>query len=168
MFALLIPAMSIVAQNNITTIRLVKQDTVLLNAVDCNWIISTFSTNQTAPVSAKGKSAPQLILEAVKNGKLKAFDPQSNSPIPASEIFKWKMGKDMVAEYDDAGGVKYHAVQQLHKSKNITRIRIIQNWYFDLTTKKLNSTIQWIELLEEIYTATGNMIGFAPLCKIYY
>lgn len=158
--ALLIPAMSIVAQNNSSTKRPVKQDTVVFNAAECNWIISS--------PSAKGKSIPQLILEAVKNGKLKAFDPQLNSPIPASEIFKWKMGKDMVAEYDDAGGVKYHAVQQLHQSKNITRIRIMQQWYLDLTTNKLSSTVQWIELLEEIYTPTGNMIGFAPLCRIYY
>ena len=52
---------------------------------------------------------------------------------------------------------------------NISRIRIFQDWYFDVSTGKLQGMIKWIELLEEVHTSySGIFIGYRPFCRIYY
>ena len=70
---LLLPAVllftgSSFAQNKLSRSQLVKQDTVLLQADACDWIIKPFTaTEQSASIS-------QLLLTAIENGSIKAVD----------------------------------------------------------------------------------------------
>ena len=167
-FALIICALSTVAQNNNTNSILVRHDTTLLKAAECEWIIKSLTKNDPALTSSIGKQVPLVILEAIKKGKLKAIDVLTDKHIPAKDIFTWNLPADTTASYDDAGKVRYFAVQRQHIPEKISQIRIFQDWYLDIATGKFRSEIKWIELLEEVYTSSGIFLGYSVLCRIYY
>ena len=167
--AIIISAFSSFAQNSHSNRILVRHDTTLLKAAECEWIVKSLTKNDPAVNSEIGKPVPLIILQAIEKGKLKAFDLVTNKPIPAKEIFTWKMQTDTISAYDDAGNVKYTVVQQRHSSDHLKQLRVFQDWYFDVSTGKFNSVIKWIELLEEIHSSSsGIFIGYLPLCRIYY
>ena len=166
--ALIITAFSSFAQPSKSNTMLVRHDTTVLQANECEWIIKSLLTNVPALTSEIGKSVPQIILEVIAKGKLKAIDVETNQPIPAKEIFTWRIGTDTVVTFDEAGNEKLSVVQHLRNSDKISRIKVYQDWYFDHSTKKFLSVIKWIELMEEVHTSTGNFIGYTPLCRIYY
>ena len=108
-------------------------------------------------------------MEAIEKGKLKAIDPETNKPIPAKEIFTWKMSSDTIAEYDNEGNIKgYRALKHMHSVNNINQLRIFQDWYFDVSTGKFYTVIKWIELRENVRTSQGIFLGTLALCRIYY
>lgn len=166
--AFIISAFSSFAQTTPSNKLLVRHDTTILQADECEWIIKSLLTNTSSLTSEIGKSVPQIILEAIAKGKIKAIDVESNQPIPAKGIFTWRIGTDTVLTFDEAGNEKYSVVQPLRSADKITRIKIYQDWYVDLLTKKFQSVIKWIELMEEVHTHSGNFIGYTPLCRIYY
>ena len=167
--AIVISAFSSFAQNSHSNRMLVRHDTTLLKAAECEWIVKSLTKNNPAVNSEIGKQVPLIILQAIEKGKLKAFDLVTNKPIPATEIFTWKMPADTIPAYDDAGNVKYTVVQQRHSLDHLNRLRVFQDWYFDISTGKFNSVIKRIDLLEEIHSSSsGIFIGYLPLCRIYY
>ena len=83
------------AQNNGL---LVRHDTTLLRANECEWIVRSLVKNDPSLTVQTGKSVPQIILEAIEKGGLTAIDPQTNQPIPGKEIFTWNMPVDSVSE----------------------------------------------------------------------
>ena len=109
-----------------------------------------------------------LILRDVHQRKLRAIDPVTGDPIPADRILKWRMPADTVAVQDDAGNSKYAVVQSEQSPDLFTRIRIYQDWYFDRESGKIRGEITFFELLKDIYTSTGTLIGYSTLCRIYY
>lgn len=148
---------------------LVRHDTTLLNADECRWIVKSLVKNDPSLTSEIGKPVPLIILEAIEKGRLKAIDPETNKPIPAKEIFTWKMPADTVPIYDNGGDIKmYQAVKRLHSSDTFKQIRIFQDWYFDITTGKFYTQIRWIELMGDISTSMGLYLGKVALCRIYY
>ena len=151
------------AQTKPSRLQLLKQDTVLLQADACDWIIKPFTTtDQPASISL-------LLLTAIENGSIKAVDVQTNQPIPAKEIYTW--GLDTVREevLDSAGTVvQYNILQPLRTAEHVTKINVCQAWYFDRTTNKLHAVIQWIELLEQAYFPDGEPRRVQPFCRIYY
>jgi hypothetical protein len=104
--ALIICALSTVAQNNNTGSILVRHDTTLLKADECEWIIKSLIKNDPALTSEIGKEVSLIIMQAIEKGKLKAIDPETNKPIPAKEIFTWKMATDTALIYDTDGNGK--------------------------------------------------------------
>ncbi len=165
-FALLLFALITNAQNSI----LVRHDTSLLKAAECEWIVKSLIKNTSGLTSEIGKPLPLIILESIEKGKLKAFDPETNKLIPAKEIFTWKVAADTVPEYDDNLNIsKYRVVKRLHNGNDFNQIRIYQDWYFDIMTGKFHSTIKCIELMQDISSPqTGMLMGQASFCKIYY
>jgi len=159
------------AQNNTNSI-LIRHDTTLLKADECEWIIKSLVKNDPSLTSEIGKPVTQIILEAIEKGKIKAIDPETNKPIPAKEIFSWKLGVDSIPIYDTegegSGGVKYKAIKRLHTANSFNGIEIYQDWYFNISTGKFYAVIKWIELREDILTSQGIFIGTAALCRIYY
>ena len=166
---LLFSACSIFAQPNTNSI-LVRHDTTILNATECEWLIRSLVKNDPGSTAQIGKSVPLIILEAIEKGNLQAFDYATNKPIPGKEIFTWQMESDTIPVYDSMGNlIKYTAVQHRYSGDNFTRIKIFQDWYFDVLTGKFHSDIKWIEMLSPIYTASsGIFIGYAALFRIYY
>ncbi len=150
-------------QTKKTTAQFVKQDTILLQADECDWIIKPLATTE------KEASIPQLLLTAIENGSIKAVDVQTNQPIPAKDIYKWRLDTVREQVLDDAGNVvQYNILQPLRTADHVTKINVCQRWYFDRTTKKFHAVILWIELLEQVYSPGGDSRGFQPFCRIYY
>jgi hypothetical protein len=167
--ALIICAFSSFAQNNHTNNILVRHDTTLLKAEECEWIVKSLVKNDPSLTSEIGKPVTLIILEAIEKGKLKAIDPETNKPIPAKEIFTWKMSSDTIAEFDNEGNIKgYRAMKHTHSENDLTQINIYQDWYFDVSTGKFHSVIKWIELRGNIVTSQGIFLGTTALCRIYY
>ena len=168
-FALIICAFSSFAQTNNANSILIRHDTTILKADECEWIIKSLAKNNPALTSEIGKPVTLIILEAIEKGKLKAIDPETNKPIPAKEIFTWKMSSDTIAEYDNEGNIKgYRAMKHMHSVNNISELMIFQDWYFNAATGKFHAVIKWIELRENIFTSQGIFLGTTALCRIYY
>jgi hypothetical protein len=133
------------AQNN-KTATFIKHDTV---------IVSNISLSKT-------------IIQAIKNGKIKAVDYITNQPVPPKQISTWKMPVDTMTVHDKDGNAKYVIVKQHRSANDITRVKIFNDWYLDNSSGKLSSRVQRIELLEEIKNSTGEFMGYRPIFKIYY
>jgi hypothetical protein len=152
-----------------TTKLFVRHDTTLLKASDCEWMIKSITKDELVVKTENGKSVPLQILQAIEKGKQKAFDPETNKQIPAKEIFIWQMPADTLSVYDAAGNSKYKVVQSRVNPDDIPLIRIFQNWYFNISTGKIESEIKSIELLQGIRNSfTGNFLGNKVFCRIYY
>jgi hypothetical protein len=167
---LLICAYFSFAQN--TNSILIRHDTAVLKATECEWIIKSLAENDPSLTSEIGKPVPQIILEAIGKGKLKAIDPETNKSIPAKEIFTWKLAPDTILisdpEGEGKGGLMYNVIERLHYSNNFNEISIYQDWYFNISTGKFYSEIKWIELREDVRTSMGTLLGTVALCRIYY
>lgn len=148
---------------------LIRHDTALLKASESEWIIRSLVKNDPGLTAEIGKPLTLVILQAIEKGRIKAIDPQTNKPIPAQEIFTWKMQGDTVPFYDNEGNIlRYDVIKRLHSESNLTQVRIFQDWYFDVSSGKFHSVIKWVELMESITTGQGIFIGMTPLCRIYY
>ncbi|HEX2684329.1 MAG TPA: hypothetical protein VHL77_10370 [Ferruginibacter sp.] len=148
---------------------LVRHDTAILKAETCEWIIKSLAENDPALTSEIGKPFTGVILEAIEKGKLKAIDPETNEPIPAQDIFTWKMSKDTLPEYDNDGNIKQYVWLQRRRSPDdISQVKVYQDWYFDVAAGKFYSLIKWFELRENVRTSIGLFLGTVALCRIYY
>jgi hypothetical protein len=155
--------------SQVTNSILIKHDTTLLKAEECEWIIKSLTKNNPTLTSEIGKSIPFVILQAIAKGKLKAIDPLTNKPIAGKQIYTWGIRVDTMQVYDDAGNFTYKAIQPERSSTAISFIRIYQDWFFDVALGKFKTEIKWIELMEDIYLpTTGIFLGHKALCRIFY
>ena len=161
-FALATAFFSAIAQTISSQNLLIRRDTIVLNASECNWVINSLHSN-----GQKSRSIPILILQAVNQGKLRAIDPVTGDPIPAERILQWHMPADTVTVQDAAGNSKYAVVQSEQNPDLFTMIRICQDCYFERESGKIRGEIRFIELLKDIYTPTGTLIGHSTFCRIY-
>ncbi len=157
------------AQNSSSNNVFIRHDTTTLKAANCEWIIKSLTRNDPRLNQELGKSLPQFFFGAIEKGKLKAFDAVTNEPIPDKKIFTWKMPSDSMMTYDDKGDdPKIVVRQRTHPTDKIDEVRIYHDWYLDVATGKIQSVIKWIELREQVYTATGLFLGYAALCRVFY
>lgn len=148
---------------------LLRHDTTQLKASACEWVIKAQMKIDTSFISETGKSVPLIILQEIEKGKLKATDPLTNKIIPAKEILTWQMPKDTMMVGDTNGDfTKAEIIQRKINSDDITQIRIFQDWYFNIATRKIQSQIESIELLIRVYTPAGYFIGNKAFCRIHY
>lgn len=148
---------------------LVRHDTTLLKASECEWIIKSLPKNYRSLTSALGTPIPNLILQAVRKGQLRAFDPSTNKQIPAKDIYTWQMGDQTHLKTDpDGSNPREVTVKKELDLDAIVAIRVYQDWYFDVATRRLHAQLKWIELLREIHIADGSLVGRAMFCRIYY
>lgn len=148
---------------------LVRHDTTVLKISDCEWVVKSLPKNNPALTSAIGTAIPKLILQAVHQGRLRAFDPTTNKHITAKDIYTWQMGDQTYQKTDpDGSNPRTVTVKKELDLDSITAIRIYQDWYFDVATRRLHSQIKWIELLREVHMASGINLGRAMFCRIYY
>ena len=150
-----------------TNLIFVRHDTTLLKATECNWIITSLDNNDRLIKSQTGKSIPLIILEEIENRNIKAFDIETNKPIPSKEIFTWKMGKDsMLVSDPTSDSSKLVVIQNQLNPNKISGIRIYHDWYFNPSSGNIQSTIKWIELIEDVTNSSGTFIGYKPFCRI--
>jgi hypothetical protein len=141
---------------------LLRHDTTLLKADECQWLIKASGI--------KNESVSQAILEAVESGKLKAFDTQTNELIPGNKIFTWRQPADTTMVWDAKKEENVLKIIQ-HKinPEYLTRIRIYHDWYLNTATGTMESEIKMIELMGEVRNpSSGDIIGYMPLYRIQY
>ena len=79
------------------------------------------------------------------------------------------MPKDTMMVGDTNGDfTKADIIQRKLNSDDITQLRIFQDWYFNIATRKIQSQIESIELLIRVYTPAGHFIGNKAFCRIHY
>ncbi len=162
-FALATAFFSASAQDISSDNLLIRHDTMVLKASECNWVIRSVQTN-----GQESRSVPILILQAVGQHKLRAVDPFTGDPIAADKILTWRMPADTMAILDDAGNRKYKVVQAEQNPDHFTEIRVYQDWYFDGKNGKIRGEIPFFELLRDVYSPSGSFIGQTIFCRIYY
>lgn len=143
-----------------TNLLLVRQDTTLLKAAECNWLIG-----QGAGSGDPGKSIGLFILEQIQAGRLNARDPQTNEMIPGNKIMTWRQAADTVMVWDEKkqeNSIK--VIQHQVKPEDISRARIYHDWYLDTETGKIHSTVKSVELLIDVYAPMGELRGYRPFC----
>lgn len=141
----------------------VRHDTILLNANECEWLVKE-NMQQTAMT---GRSVPAIILDAIAAGKLKARDPQTMKLIPAKEIFVWGQQADSIMVWNEKKKENVvKTVQQLIKPGDISGIRIYHDWFFDVSSGKIQSIVQVIELMQEVRSPDGEFRGYKVLCQV--
>lgn len=156
------------AQNNDSNSILVRHDKTTLKANECEWVIKSLIKDSPELASEKGKSIPEIMLEAIEAGKLKAFDSWTNQPIPAKEIYTWQKTIDTVAVYEE-DILKYKVVQNRRTGDDIKQIRIYQDWYFDVKKQVLFAIIKSIEFLEpDRFGSYNGESDVVPFCRIDY
>ena len=148
-----------IAQPNSTVIR---HDTVLLKSTECNWLIPLVHKKDNSNNTSEN-TIGDFILQSVRKGKLKAFDFYSGKQIPANQLYTWNMPADTVA-----GATKYRIVQAKLDPARITLIRVQQDWRLNYSNGEIFSRIRWIELITQVYSSLGDLIGTKPFCRIYY
>ncbi|MBK7561837.1 MAG: hypothetical protein IPI68_10005 [Chitinophagaceae bacterium] len=150
------------AQNNLSKEILVRHDTTTLKAVECEWIFK--------PQARTVKSVPQVILESVQSGKLKAYDPQTNELIPGNKIYAWRQAADTLMVWDarkEENVIK--VIQHKINPEHITRIRVYQDWYLNMATGKIASQIKMFEMMGEVRTpSSGDIMGYQILYRVQY
>jgi hypothetical protein len=161
--AFILIVFGIFAQNNSSNTMLIRHDTTVLKAEECEWLIKS----ETKPDETR-RSVPMIILETIKKGHLQAADPQTDSPIPSNEIFTWHMPSDTVAKMDLSGNQRFEVIQSELNPDNIPFIKIYSDWYLDLANGKFYSVIKWIELMREVRSPTGYFRGYISFCRVYY
>ena len=148
---------------------LIKKDTLLLKAEESNWYFTVTNGNKAGGYPSDKISMGDFLVNAVKTGNLKAYDGMSGELIPANKIDTWKMGIDTVANYDsDSDKTMYKIIQRKINLQQLSRIRILQDWFLNSVTGKLFSKINCIELLQEVNNPIGIFIGYKIFCRIYY
>ncbi len=161
--AFLLTVFNIFAQNSSSNKILIRHDTTVLKAEECEWLIKL----DTKP-DETSRSVPLIILETIKKGHLQALDPQTDFPIPSNEIFTWNMPVDTVAKLDDSGHQRFVVIKSELNPDNIPFIKIYSDWYLDVANGNFYSVIKWIELMREVRSHNGYFRGYIPFCRVYY
>jgi hypothetical protein len=110
----------------------------------------------------------ERLLRAIETGIVKTVDYFTGKAIPANKIYTWRMGTDTVARYDSNENMKYEVIQLSRKPGSITRLQVVQSWYWNAEKGELFSRVNRIELIEELRDASGFFRGYTPLCRINY
>ncbi len=164
--ATLIALIIVIASAGIAQQTFIRHDTIVLKPNNSNWEIS-----QQIPLSstkrATTKSLPATLLEAINKGAMKAFDPYTNKRIPAKEIYSWHLNNDTLQSMDANGTISLIVAINTHQPDHIKEIRVYQDWFFNEASGKLQSITKQLELMEEIYATTGDLMGQQVLCRIH-
>ncbi len=137
----------------------IRHDRLLFRSDECQWLVKTGGGGN--------KLVSQCILESIQTGKLKATDPFSGKMIPPDKIFVWKQDVDTVMGWDERKNENaMKIIQRKIDPASISRIRIFEDWYYDPATGKLRSQMIKTELLKELVSSTGGIIGYIPFCRV--
>jgi hypothetical protein len=128
-------------------VKLIKQDTVILNLSDTN--ITGF------------------LLESVYQGKLEARDALTNVKIPPRQIYTWKTSTDSMMVWDAKKQENsMQLVREKIKPEQIGRMKLYMEWQFNSSTGKLEAVIKEWELQKVMNSPSGSFIGYNSFCRI--
>lgn len=113
------------AQNNGAFL---KHDTITLKASQCNWLIPP--QLKTSAKIIEANTVAEWVLEAIKQGKLKATDPETGAIISADKITTWNAPADTVMVFDTEGETfSYRVMLAEIDPSHLSAIKILQDWY---------------------------------------
>src|ERR1035437_81874 len=113
----------------------------------------------TLPAKDGRKNFISIILDEIKAGKLKAYDPLDMFAATTYSDIAGKMGavsKNQSITINAAGATKDTLITEAAKPENVKEIRVYEEWYFD---KKLSSLNVRIIAIEPYYMAFDEQAG---------
>jgi hypothetical protein len=120
-------------------------------------------------LSVGDQSIVNHLFNDVSKGILKATDPQTKEQIPKDALLTWRMPADTVADYNQNGEVvAYRVTHQEFDPKDLTVMRILQDWYFDTNTQKIYSEARSVLLLRRMVSRDGEFRGITPAYLIAF
>jgi hypothetical protein len=162
LFALII----VIASAGIAQQTFIRHDTIVLKPINSKWELpQPVQLSSTKKVTSK--SLPAAILDAINKGSIKAFDPYTNKRIPATAIYSWHLNNDTLQSMDANGTISLIVAINTHQPDHIKEIRIYQDWFFNAASGKLQAITKQLELMEEIYASTGDLMGQQVFCRIH-
>lgn len=147
-----------------------SKDVVLLNTDEVDydfnsWNPSVFDSVLTVYRTDIGS----LIYQDILKGNLKPIDIETSKQIPVKKFLTWKMPADTMAVYDINDPSKitaYKVVQAERSSRELNRIRIKQDFYFDFKNERLYSIIRSVTLMQVARSYDGTIRGQYPYCRL--
>lgn len=146
-----------------------SKDVVLLNTDEVEY---EFTKETASPfdsvLTIDRTDIGSLIYKDVINDIIKPVEIESGKPIPAKKFLIWNMPVDTIPAYNDNNEVTgYRVVQQARNSKEFSRFRIKQDFYFDFKNEKLYSVIRSVVIILPVRLYDGTIRGYAQYCRIY-
>jgi gliding motility associated protien GldN len=114
-----------------------------------------------------------IILNAIKQGKIMAFDPVDDrftTYIAADKVMElFSGGVDTVPVYDMQGNIEAYEVRPREfDPDSIYQYRIKEEWVFDKESSRMFVRILGICPVKPQYTSSGVFVGMIPLFWVYY
>ena len=116
----------------------------------------------------------EILLDAVKNGKLKAYTPYDDrfvSALSKDQLMESLTGKDDTLEVVDpiSGDTKLSITHRDFDPESITKYRMKEDWIFDRNLGRMVVRIIGIAPIKDVYDpTTGIFRGTQPLFWLYY
>ncbi len=146
---------------------LLKEDTVLLDEGQCNWLLPV-SADNNGRIDSAGQTVSQLLFNLAGQQKIVFYDALSGQPVPAGEIYTWQMPADTTETMDAGGNKRISVIQQKISTGAFTSIRICRRLFMNTATGEISDSIKWAELIRNIYAVEGSFIGTRPFYRIMY
>ena len=111
-----------------------------------------------------------LIYRDILIGNIKPVEVDNGKPISPKKFLTWHMPADTVAVYsvdDPSKMTGYRIVQSERSSRDLSRLRIKQDLYFDFRYERLYSVIRSVIILLPVRLMDGTIRGYLTFCKIY-
>lgn len=145
-----------------------KEDTVVLNESQYTWLLTGSSLYKNVKRDSAVQTVPQLLFSLASRKKIIFYDALTGQPVPAREIYTWQMPADTIKAIWAGENERFTVVQQTLNTPSFTSMRICQRLYLNTETGEMSATIQWAELLLNIYASEGSFIGVRPYFRIKY
>ena len=147
-----------------------SKDVVLLNTneVDYDFNLENPSSFDSV-LTAYRTDIGSLIYQDILKGNLKPVDIESGKPMPVKKFLTWKMPADTMAvtDPDDPSKITaYKVVQAERSSRELNRIRIKQDLYFDFKNERLYSVVRSVTLMEVVKFYDGSIRGQYAFCRL--
>jgi gliding motility associated protien GldN len=109
-----------------------------------------------------------IILDAIKSGKLTAYDPQHidvNTTYNDIEVKLGAVNKTVSVQLNAAGATKDSTVRQEAKPEEVKELLLYEEWYFD---KKLSKLDVRIIAIQPIYMGFDEQVGRAKKIGLFW
>jgi len=145
------------------------KDVLLLGTNEIDYDFSFDGSNEYDTVLSPGTDIGSLIYQDVLKSNLKPVDIVTGKLIPIRNFLTRHMLADTVMSYDPDHRDKliaYRVVQQERSSREFSRLRIKQEFYFDFKNERLYSVIKSVKLMLVARNPDNSIRGIYPYCLL--
>ena len=127
------------------------------------------SLQNLLPQYSKNKKLVDIIIDGAYQGKIKAYETWTAKLLSKEEVKAIQNYTDTVeVEIPKTKKLKKQAVKHTLDRKEIKNFRVMMDWFYNSTTKKIKTKVVGIAPVLNLYTDSGSFKGTRPLFWIYF